>query len=141
MVGDGIVNDGPGLLLIVEKFPWGNTLQVTKGVEEALDALRPGLPDVDIDSQIFRPATFIQTSIDNLSMSMIIGSLLMIAMLCLFLYEWRVALISVVAMPLSLAAAGLVLYMRGTTINVMILAGFVIASVTSSTMPSSTSKT
>jgi CzcA family heavy metal efflux pump len=127
MVGDGIVNDGPGLLLIVEKFPWGNTLQVTKGVEEALDALRPGLPDVDIDSQIFRPATFIQTSIDNLSMSMIIGSLLMIAMLCLFLYEWRVALISVVAMPLSLAAAGLVLYMRGTTINVMILAGFVIA--------------
>ena len=30
MVGDGIVNDGPGLLLIVEKFPWGNTLQVTR---------------------------------------------------------------------------------------------------------------
>jgi len=127
MIGDAIVNDGPGLLLIVEKLPWGNTLQVTKGVEEALDAMRPGLPNVDIDHEIFRPATFIEMSIDNLSKAMIIGAVLMVVMLAFFLYEWRVALISVVAMPLSLVAAGLVLYMRGTSINVMILAGLVIA--------------
>ncbi len=127
MVGDGIINDGPGLLLIVEKFPWGNALQVTKDVEKALDALRPGLPDVDIDPQIFRPATFIETSIDNLSEAMLIGSVLLVLVLFFFLYEWRVALISCVAMPLSLLAAVLVLYMRGTTINVMVLAGFVIA--------------
>ncbi|HEV8716997.1 MAG TPA: efflux RND transporter permease subunit, partial [Candidatus Binatia bacterium] len=127
MIGDGIVNDGPGLLLIVEKLPWGNTLQVTKGVEEALDALRPGLPDVEIDHEIFRPATFIEMSINNLSKAMISGAVLMVLMLAFFLYEWRVALISVVAMPLSLVAAGLVLYLRGATINVMILAGLVIA--------------
>ena len=127
MIGDAIINDGPGLLLIVEKFPWANTLQVTKGVEEALNALRPGLPNVKIDHEIFRPATFIEMSIDNLRLSMLIGVLLMVVMLVAFLYEWRVALISVVAMPLSLAAAGLVLYLRGATINVMILAGFVIA--------------
>ena len=127
MIGDAIINDGPGLLLIVEKFPWGNTLQVTKGVEEALDALRPGLPNVDIDHEIFRPATFIEMSIDDLSTSMIIGAVLMVLMLAAFLYEWRVTLISVVAMPLSLVAAGLVLYLRGATINVMILAGLVIA--------------
>ena len=127
MVGDGIINDGPGLLLIVEKFPWGNTLQVTRGVEEALNALRPGLPDVDIDHQIFRPATFIEMSIDNLSTAMIIGAVLMVLMLFAFLYEWRVALISSVAIPLSVVAAGLVLYVRGATINVMILAGLVIA--------------
>jgi CzcA family heavy metal efflux pump len=127
MVGDGIINEGPGLLLIVEKFPWGNTLQVTKDVEAALDALRPGLPDVEIDSAIFRPATFIQTSIDNLSMALLVGSLLLVLVLFFFLYEWRVALISCVAMPLSLLAATLVLYLRDTTINVMILAGFVIA--------------
>src|SRR3990172_643150 len=127
MVGDGIVNDGPGLLLIVEKFPWGNTLQVTRGVEEALDALRPGLPNVDIDHQIFRPATFIEVAIGNLGTAMIIGAVLMVLMLAAFLYEWRVALISVVAMPLSLVAAGLVLHLRGATINVMILAGLVIA--------------
>ena len=127
MIGDGIINDGPGLLLIVEKFPWGNTLQVTQGVEAALDALRPGLPNVDIDHKIFRPATFIEMSIDNLSTAMIIGAILMVLMLAAFLYEWRVTLISVVAMPLSLVAAGLVLHMRGATINVMILAGLVIA--------------
>ncbi|MGH7494827.1 MAG: efflux RND transporter permease subunit [bacterium] len=127
MVGEGIVNDGIGLMCIVEKFPWGNTLQVTKAVEEAIDALRPGLPDVEIDTAIFRPATFIETSIDNLSMALFIGSVLLILVLFFFLYNWRVALISCVAMPLSLLAAALVLYMRDTTINVMILAGFVIA--------------
>lgn len=127
MVGDGIINDGPGLLLIVEKFPWGNTLQVTKGVEAAIDALRPGLPDVDIDTTIFRPATFIEMSLDNLSTALLIGSLLLVLVLFFFLYEWRFALISCVAMPLSLVAAGLVLHLRGATINVMILAGFVIA--------------
>src|SRR5262245_36037602 len=81
MIGDGIVNGGPGLLLIVEKFPWGNTLQVTKAVEEALDVLRPGLPDVEIDHNIFRPATFIEMAVNNLSNAMIIGCVLMIVVL------------------------------------------------------------
>jgi CzcA family heavy metal efflux pump len=127
MIGDGIVNDAPGLMCIVEKFPWGNTLQVTKEVEAAIDAMRPGLPDVDIDTTIFRPATYIQTSIDKLTVSLMIGCGLLVAVLFAFLYEWRVALISCIAMPLSLLAAALVLYYMGATINVMILAGFVIA--------------
>jgi CzcA family heavy metal efflux pump len=125
--GDAVINDGPGLMLIVEKFPWANTLDVTHGVEEALDALRPGLPGIEIDAEIFRPATFIEASIDNLTNALLIGCLLLILVLGAFLYEWRTALISVVAIPLSLVAAGLVLYQRGATINVMILAGFVIA--------------
>ncbi|MCZ6641769.1 MAG: efflux RND transporter permease subunit, partial [Gammaproteobacteria bacterium] len=127
MIGDAIINDDIGLMLIVEKFPWGNTLEVTRGVEEALDALRPGLPDIEIDSEIFRPATFIEMSIDNLTMALLIGAALVVLVLFVFLYEWRVALISLVAIPLSLVAAGLVLYLRETTINTMILAGFVIA--------------
>jgi CzcA family heavy metal efflux pump len=127
LIGDAVINDGPGLMLIVEKLPWGNTLDVTRGVEEALDELRPGLRGIDIDSEIFRPATFIEMSIANLTTALIIGALLMILMLGAFLYEWRTALISVVAIPLSLIAAGLVLHARGATINTMILAGFVIA--------------
>jgi CzcA family heavy metal efflux pump len=127
MVGDAVINDGEGLMMIVEKLPWANTLEVTRGVEAALKELAPGLPGIDIDHKIFRPATFIEMSISNLTNAMIIGALLMIVMLALFLYEWRVAVISVVAIPLSLMAAGLVLYMRGATINVMILAGLVIA--------------
>jgi CzcA family heavy metal efflux pump len=127
LIGDGIVNEGPGLLLIVEKFPWGNTLQVTKDVEAALDALRPGLPDVEIDSAIFRPATFIEMSIDNLGKALIIASLLVIVVLFAFLYEWRTAVISCTAIPLSLMAGAMVLYWQNATINTMVLAGFVIA--------------
>jgi CzcA family heavy metal efflux pump len=125
--GDAVINDGPGLMLIVEKFPWANTLDVTHGVEEGLDDLRPALSGIDIDSEIFRPATFIEASIDNLTTALLVGCLLLILVLGAFLWEWRTALISVVAIPLSLVAAGLVLYWRGATINTMILAGFVIA--------------
>jgi CzcA family heavy metal efflux pump len=127
LLGDGVINDGPGLMLIVEKLPWANTLDVTRGVEDALADLEPGLPGFVIDAEIFRPATFIEEAVSNLSTSIIIGAILMILMLSLFLYAWRTALISVVAIPLSLVVAGLVLHARGATINTMILAGFVIA--------------
>jgi Cu/Ag efflux pump CusA len=127
MIGDGIIDDGVGLLLIVEKFPWGNTLQVTKGVEEALDALRPGLPDVEIDHEIFRPATYIEMSMENLGRALVLASILVVVILFVFLNEWRVAVISCTAIPLSLMAGALVLYVRETTINTMVLAGFIIA--------------
>jgi len=127
MIGEGIVNDGVGLMCIVEKFPWGNTLQVTKGVEEAIAGLRPGLPEVDIDTAIFRPATFIEMAINNLTNALLIAALLVIMVLFFFLYEWRTALISCTAIPLSLMAAMMVLYLQGTIINTMVLAGLVIA--------------
>ena len=58
MIGDSVINDGPGLMLIIEKFPWGNTLAVTRGVEKALESMKPGLPGVEIDTTIFRPRCF-----------------------------------------------------------------------------------
>lgn len=127
LIGDAVINDGPGIMLIVEKFPWANTLDVTHGVEAALDELRPGLRGIDIDSEIFRPATFIETALANLTRALLVGSLLVVAVLVLFLFEWRTALISVIAIPMSLMAAALVLDLRGTTINTMVLAGFVIS--------------
>lgn len=127
MVGDAVINDERGLMMIVEKLPWANTLDVTRGIEEALAALRPGLPGIEIDSTIFRPATFIEASMHNLTLALIMGSILVILVLGAFLFEWRVALISVIAIPLSLMAAGVVLYLMGATINTMVLAGFVVA--------------
>ena len=114
-------------MLIVEKLPWGNTLEVTRGVEAALEELRPGLPGVQIDTTIFRPATFVEDAIQNLSSSLILGVLLMVLVLALFLYDWRSALISAVTIPLSLVSAWLVLYWQGATINTMVLAGLIIA--------------
>ena len=127
MIGDAVINDGPGLMLIVEKFPWGNTLEVTHGVEAALNAMKPGLPGVELDTKIFRPATFIEESINNLSHALLLGCLLVIVILVAFLYDVRAALIAVVAIPLSLLAGGLVLFLAGASINTMVLAGFVIA--------------
>jgi CzcA family heavy metal efflux pump len=127
LAGDAVVNDGPGLLLVVEKFPWGNTLDVTHGVEDALAGLRPGLGDIQVDTHIFRAANFIDESISNLTKALIIGALLVILVIGAFLFEWRAAVISVLAIPLSIVAAGLTLYARGETINVMVLAGLVIA--------------
>jgi CzcA family heavy metal efflux pump len=127
LVGDAVINDERGLMMIVEKLPWANTLEVTRGIEEALASLKPGLPGIEIDSTIFRPATFIEMSMSNLQLAMIIGSILVILVLGAFLFEWRVALISVIAIPLSLVAAGVVLYVMKATINTMVLAGFVVA--------------
>jgi CzcA family heavy metal efflux pump len=126
-IGDAIINDGPGLLLIVEKQPTGNTLDVTHAVDKALAELKPGLKDVEIDATIFRPATFIERAIDNLTHALVIGCALVMVILVVFLFDWRTALISLTAIPLSLVAAALVLYWWGTTINTMVLAGLVIA--------------
>ena len=127
MPGDAIINDSVGLMLIVEKLPWGNTRDITNGVEEALAKLKPGMPGVNIDTEIFRPATYIDMSINNLSKALLIACVLVILILYFFLFEWRVTLISCTAIPLSLMAGALVMNAQGATINVMILAGFVIA--------------
>ncbi len=126
-IGDAVINDKPGLLLIVEKQPTGNTLEVTKQVESALDALAPALKGMDVDPTIFRPATFIERSLDNLAEAMWIGCVLVVVILVSFLYDWRTALISLLAIPLSLIAATLVIIYMGATINTMVLAGLVIA--------------
>ncbi|MGH8656590.1 MAG: efflux RND transporter permease subunit [Gammaproteobacteria bacterium] len=127
LIGDAVINSGPGSMLIVEKFPWGNTREITRAVEEKLATLRPGLTGIEIDTTIFRPATFVDAAIGNLTRTMIIGFILVVLILGAFLFEWRVALISVAAIPLSLVAATLVLNAFGATINTMILAGLVIA--------------
>jgi len=127
LIGDGVVNDAPNLVLVVEKFPGANTLEVTEEVEESLAELRPGLSGIKFDSSIFRPASFIQTGIYNVGTALLIGSVLVILVLGAFVYDWRVALISLVAISSSLIAAVLVLYLCGATLNAMVLAGLVIA--------------
>ena len=127
LFGDAVVNDGRGLMLVVQKLPWGNTLAVTRGVENALDELKPSLPDMQIDPTIFRSADFIDMAVHNLARALLIGTLLVVLILIMFLFSWRSALISVIAIPLSLLSALLVLHARHATINTMILAGLVIA--------------
>ncbi len=126
-IGDAVINDKPGLLLIVEKQPQGNTLDVTRAVEAALNDLKPGLRGVEVDSTIFRPATFIETALRNLNKALLIGCLLVVVVLALFLFDWRTAFISLTAIPLSLVGAGLVLHYTNSTVNTMVLAGLILA--------------
>ena len=127
LIGDALHNGGAGLLMLVEKFPGTNTLQVTRGVDAALDALRLGLPGVDVDPRIFRAATFIEMAFENLAIALLLGGLLVVLAVGAFMASWRTAVISLIAIPLSLLAAAVVLSLRGATLNTMVLAGFVIA--------------
>jgi CzcA family heavy metal efflux pump len=127
LIGDAIIDGQPGLLLVVEKLPWANSLQMTAGVEQAIRDLQPGLPGVRFDTKVFQQANFVKLAIANLTQAMLLGFLLVVVILALFLFEWRVALVSLVTIPLSLVATILVLYWRGATINTMTLAGLVIA--------------
>jgi CzcA family heavy metal efflux pump len=127
LIGDAVIDDGVGVMVIIEKLPWANTLEVTREVEQALKEFAPGMQGIKVDTEIFRPATFIEEAVANLGRALVIGFILVVLILIFFLFEWRVALISTLTIPLSLVAAGLVLDAAGATINTMILAGLVIA--------------
>ncbi len=125
--GDAVVDGGHGLMMVLEKFPGANTLDVTRGVDQALAQLAPGLRGINVDSGIFRQAAFIQTAIGNLGQSVILGCILVVFVLLAFLFQWRAALISLLAIPLSLVTAAIVLKLTSSTINTMVLAGFAVA--------------
>lgn len=127
LIGDAYVNGGKGLLVVVEKFPSANTLQVTQNVEQALKELRLGLPGVTIDASVFRLASYIEDSVVNLTQAIIVGAILVILLIGAFLFNWRTALVSLVSIPVSLLAAVIVLDLLGATLNTMMLAGLVLA--------------
>jgi CzcA family heavy metal efflux pump len=127
LIGDAVHEGRPNLLLVVEKLPGVNTLEVTRAVEDALDELRPGLPGVELDTSIYRPVTFIETAIDNLTRTLIVGAVLVVVLLLAFLWGVRSVLISLVAIGVSLMAGAFVLYLRGETMNAMVTVGLVAA--------------
>lgn len=128
LIGDAIVNGKDDrLMLVIEKFPGANTVEVTRGVDEALGKLQPGLSGMKFDSDVFRPATYIADAIDNLTLALIIAGVLLALVLAAFLFEWRTVLIGLVTIPLSLVAAALVLYLLGETFNPIAFAGLAVA--------------
>jgi Cu/Ag efflux pump CusA len=127
MIGDAKINGEPGIILVVEKFPWANTAAVTKAVEETLTAMKPGLAGLEMDPTLFRPATYIESAKSNLSIAFAIAGALIVVALGAFLLEARATLIAAIAILLSYAVAIIVLHLSGATINAMVLAGLVMA--------------
>ncbi len=127
LIGDALCSSGPCVLLVIEKFPEANTPIVASGVDEALEALSLGLPGMEIDSSIYQPAAFIDASVNNVRGTLIVGAILLLVLLGLLTFSWRIVLISSVSMALSLVVAGLVLLLMDVTVNTMIVAGLVMA--------------
>ena len=127
-LGSGSQNGKPAVILSVSKQPNINTLKVTENIEHNLESIRKSLPpDVHLDTHIFRQADFIEASVNNVGRALLEGALFVIIVLFLFLGNFRTTLISIVAIPISLLATLIVLYLLGMDINTMTLGGMCIA--------------
>jgi len=126
--GDAAVAGNPAVVLKVQKQPLANTLEVTARVDKAMDELASTLPSgVSLYRKGFRQADFIRVALDNVSTVLRDGAILVTIVLAMFLLSWRTTLISLLALPLSLAAGLAVLHVSNASINTMTLGGFAIA--------------
>jgi CzcA family heavy metal efflux pump len=127
-VGDAWLDREPAVILTILKQPNVNTLTLTGEVESALAELQATLPEnVEINSEIFRQADFINTAVSNVFRVLLEGGLFVAIILFLFLLNVRTTLISLVAIPLSLMLSLITLRLMGLTINTMSLGGMAIA--------------
>jgi len=127
LIGDAVGRGAPGLFLVIEKFPGANTLQVTRGVEDALAEMAPGLKGISIDTRVYRPASYIESALGNVGTVALIGLVLLVAAVLLLFASWRAAVIALIVVPVSLLAAALVLDLRGATFSTITLVGLAAA--------------
>ncbi len=127
--GDALIQGEPGVLLSLSAAYGANTVEVTAGLERALDELAPLLAreGVTLHPALHRPASFVEAAIANLRTALLVGIALVIVVLLLFLNDVRAALVSLIAIPLSLFTAVIILDRLGVTLNTMSLGGLAIA--------------
>ncbi|MBN9094640.1 MULTISPECIES: efflux RND transporter permease subunit [Pandoraea] len=128
-VGAASIMAHPGVMVVLESQYGTNTLEVTKGIETSLASIKPILAKqgVEVNAEVFRPASFIDAALSHLRTALLVGAALVIAVLFLFLLNVRTAVISAVAIPLSLLVAIIVLTAFGVSLNTMTLGGLAIA--------------
>jgi CzcA family heavy metal efflux pump len=126
--GEGSRSGKPAVIVGVQKQPGANTIELTSRLDRALENLQQELPrGMTIDRKMFRQADFIEVAVDNVVKALRDGGLLVVVIVIVFLANMRAAAITLTAMPLSLAAAVLVLRAFGSSINTMTLGGMAIA--------------
>ena len=127
-IGRGSVNAGSAVILSIQRQPEANTLELTGRIDATLEEIEADLSaGIRIDRGVFRQATFIETAVGNVLEALRDSVVLVILAVFLFLWSRRSTLISVLAIPLSLAGAVFVLGAAGITINTMTLGGMAIA--------------
>jgi len=126
--GTASIDGKPSVVLAVVKAPAANTLELTRRIDGALDAMAAALPQgVSLYRKGFRQSRFIQVAIQNVTRHIVESAVLVVVLLALFLMNWRTTFISLLALPLSLVSGVLVLYALGDSINTMTLGGLAIA--------------
>uniref|UniRef100_UPI002FC58F2D efflux RND transporter permease subunit n=1 Tax=Ramlibacter sp. TaxID=1917967 RepID=UPI002FC58F2D len=126
--GDAGMNGQPAVIVSVQKQPSADTVRLSGEVQAALSSLSQSLPPgIGAPQLLFRQADFIQASIGNVQEALRDGAILVAIILFLFLLNLRTTLISLTAIPLSLAVTALVFKLLGLSINVMTLGGLAIA--------------
>jgi len=127
--GDALVMGKPGVMMSMSSQFGANTLTATLAVEKALADLEPALKSrgITLYPGLHRPANFIERALGDLKESLGVAAVLILAVLYLFLRDFRAALIAFTAIPLSLLAAVAVLDRMGLTLNTMTLGGFAVA--------------
>ena len=123
------IDGTPGVFMLVQAQYGSRVLAVTRAAERVLADLAPVMRErgIELYPRLFRPANFIQTAVRNIRGDVLIGAALVVAVLIGFLFNLRTALISAVAIPLSLLTAMVVMLRSGMTLNVMALGGLAIA--------------
>lgn len=118
----------PAVVLSVQKSPGTNTLHLTEAIDRTLDQLEGGMPKgIVIDRQVFRQSRFIERSVTNVIHVLRDATIVVAVILVLFLLNVRTTLITLTALPLSLAVALLTMDWLGMTLNVMTLGGLAVA--------------
>lgn len=126
--GDASVNAEPAVVIGVLKQPGVNTLELTKRIDDSLDEIQRALPEgMTVERNLLRQADFIDAAVDNVAVALRDGAILVAIILLVFLGNWRTTVISLTALPLSLALAVIVMDALGLTINTMTLGGLTIA--------------
>ncbi len=127
-LGSASAEGKPAVLLTVTKQPDVSTIKLTRQIEEALEEMKEGMSeDIQVNTDIFRQSSFIESSIDNVEKSLLEGALFVILVLFIFLMNWRTTVISLVSIPVSVIIALLSMKAMGFTINTMSLGGLAIA--------------
>ncbi len=118
----------PAVVLTIQKSPGANTLALTRTIDSALDQIEKALPPgLALNRQVFRQSHFIQRSISNVVVVLRDATIIVAFILILFLLNVRTTIITLTALPLSLAMALLALDWLGMTLNVMTLGGLAVA--------------
>ncbi|MET1064262.1 MAG: efflux RND transporter permease subunit [Arthrobacter sp.] len=126
LIGDAVVGQDAGLMLVIEKFPGTSAVQVTEDIEAALKDMEPGLTGVQLDTTVFRPATAVQDSVTGLGLALLISLLIAVGLFWLLFRSWRVAVIALAAITTTVITAAVVLYAQNATLNVTVLFGLVL---------------